>query len=89
MTPKKIPMRMCTGCGEMKPKRDLVRVVKSPQGEIALDLTGKKSGRGAYICRRAECLQKARKSHALERMLNITIPPEAYDELEAALNGGL
>ena len=61
MKPKKIPMRMCLGCGENKPKRELVRVVKSPEGEISLDLTGKKSGRGAYICRNAECLIKARK----------------------------
>ena len=59
MQTKKIPMRMCSGCGEMKPKRELVRVVKSPQGEISMDLTGRKAGRGAYVCKNPECLQKA------------------------------
>ena len=61
MKAKKVPMRMCTGCGEMFDKRTLVRVVKSPDGEVSLDLTGKKSGRGAYVCKNAECLKKARK----------------------------
>ena len=61
MKTKKIPMRMCTGCGEMFDKRELVRVVKSPEGEVSLDLTGKKAGRGAYVCKNAECLKKARK----------------------------
>ena len=67
MQPRKIPMRMCTGCGEMKPKREMVRVVKSPEGEISLDLTGKKAGRGAYVCRCLDCLQKARKARRLEQ----------------------
>ena len=66
---KKIPMRMCTGCGEMKPKRELVRVVKSPQGEISLDLTGKKPGRGAYVCKNVTCLRAARKARRLELSL--------------------
>ena len=67
MQMRKVPMRMCTGCGQMKPKRELVRVVKSQDGEIALDLTGKKAGRGAYVCRDIECLQKARKARRLEK----------------------
>ena len=83
------PMRMCAGCRERAPKKELVRVVRTPESGLLLDARDKAPGRGAYICRKAECLQKARKSRALERMLNITIPPEAYDELEAALNGGL
>lgn len=62
MKTKKIPMRMCLGCGGMKPKRELIRVVKSKEGDISLDLTGKKSGRGAYICKSVECFEKARKS---------------------------
>ena len=62
MKQKKLPLRKCTGCGEQKPKKELVRVVKTPDGEILLDLTGKASGRGAYICNNAECLKKARKS---------------------------
>ena len=83
------PMRMCAGCRERAPKKELIRVVRTPTGELLLDARDKAPGRGAYICKKAECLRKARKSRALERMLNISIPPEAYDELEAALNGGL
>lgn len=83
------PMRMCAGCRERAPKKELIRVVRTPEGGLLLDARDKAPGRGAYICRKAECLQKARKSRALERMLNITIPPEAYDALEEALNGGL
>ena len=64
---KKIPMRMCIGCGEMKPKKELIRVVKSPEGEITLDFTGKKAGRGAYLCRSQECLTQAQKSRRLEK----------------------
>ena len=66
MKTKKIPMRMCLGCGEMKPKRELIRVVKSKEGDISLDLTGKKSGRGAYICKSVECFEKARKESLKE-----------------------
>ena len=68
MKTKKIPMRMCLGCGEMKPKRELIRVVKSKEGDISLDLTGKKSGRGAYICKSVECFEKARKARKFERL---------------------
>ena len=74
MQTKKIPMRKCTGCGEMKPKRELVRVVKSPEGEISLDLTGRKNGRGAYICRSKECFAGARKAKRLERAFSTGIP---------------
>lgn len=82
MIQKKIPMRQCTGCREMKPKRELIRVVKSPDGDISIDFKGKKPGRGAYICGKTECLKKARKAKALERTFNVTIPDEIYDELE-------
>ncbi len=82
MRQKKVPMRMCTGCGEMKPKRELVRVVKSPDGQISLDLTGKKSGRGAYVCRNGECLNKARKARRFEKAFSCKIPDEVYDRME-------
>ena len=82
MVPKKIPLRRCNGCGEMKPKKELIRVILTPQGEIELDVTGKKNGRGAYICRSAECLEKAVKSHGLERSLKTAVPPEVYEELK-------
>ncbi|MBR6789795.1 MAG: YlxR family protein [Oscillospiraceae bacterium] len=79
---KKIPLRMCTGCGEMKAKKELVRVVRSKEGEISLDLTGKKSGRGAYVCPNLECLKKARKTRRIERSLEVKIPDELYDAME-------
>lgn len=79
---KKIPMRQCLGCREMKPKRELIRAVRSPGGEISLDFKGKKPGRGAYICNDAQCLKKALKSKALERAFSAQIPDEVY----AALN---
>ena len=82
---KKIPMRMCTGCGEIKPKRELIRVVKSPEGEIALDRTGRLPGRGAYVCPDLECLKKARKTRRLERVFSSAIPEEVYDALEKEL----
>ena len=82
---KKIPMRMCTGCGEMKPKRELIRVVKSPEGKIALDKTGRLPGRGAYVCPDLECLKKARKTRRLERVFSSAIPEEVYDALEKEL----
>ena len=85
MTPKKIPMRMCTGCGEMKPKRELIRVVKAPDGSISLDVTGKKSGRGAYVCPQSECLRRARKARRLEKTFACKISDEVYDALEAAM----
>lgn len=85
MQAKRVPMRMCTGCGEMKPKRELVRVVKSPEGEISLDLTGKKSGRGAYVCRSLGCLQKARKARRFEKAFSCQIPAGVYDRMEEEL----
>ena len=85
MQPKKIPMRKCTGCGEMKPKKELVRVVKSPEGEISLDLTGKKNGRGAYDCKDAACLKKAQKAKRIERAFDCAIPDEIFEKMEQEL----
>ena len=85
---KKIPMRMCAGCGEHKPKKELIRVVKSPEGEISLDFTGKKSGRGSYLCNDAACLQKARKAKRLERAFECAVPQEVYERLEEELRKG-
>ena len=79
---KKIPMRQCLGCREMKPKKDLIRVVRSPEGEISLDFKGKASGRGAYICHDPQCLKKAIKSKALERAFSAPLPEEVYQALE-------
>ena len=87
MKVRKIPMRMCSGCGESKPKVELVRVVRSPQGEIGIDLTGKKPGRGAYLCRCADCLKKARKSKRIDRSLETSIPAAVYDALEEEMAG--
>ena len=84
---RKIPQRQCVGCREMKNKRDLIRVVKSPEGEISLDFGGKKPGRGAYVCHSVECLKRARKSKALERAFEIPIPGEVYDALEREMGG--
>jgi hypothetical protein len=86
MKQKKVPLRMCTGCGEMFDKRTLVRVVKSPEGEISLDLTGKKAGRGAYVCKNPECLKKARKKKALERGFSMQISDDIYNALEEELS---
>ena len=85
-TVKKIPMRMCLGCGEMKPKKELIRAVKSPEGEISMDLTGKKSGRGAYICRSSECFRKARKARRLEKAFSCQISEQVYDAMEKELS---
>ena len=79
---KKTPLRKCTGCGEMKPKKELVRVVKSPEGEVSLDLTGRKPGRGAYVCPRVDCLRLARKARRLEKAFSCPIPAEVYDRME-------
>ncbi len=87
MQQKKIPMRKCTGCNEMKPKKELVRVVKSPEGEISMDLTGKKSGRGAYVCRSKKCLSAAIKAKRLERAFECSIPEEVYVRLEGEIDG--
>lgn len=86
MKTKKIPMRMCIGCGEVKPKKELIRIVRSKEGEISLDLTGKKSGRGAYICDDLKCLQKARKSRKLEKSFSCQISDEIYDAMERELS---
>ena len=79
--PKKLPMRQCAGCREMKPKNQMVRVVRSPQGEISLDFRGKAPGRGVYVCPDPECLKKAQKTRALERSLDTAIPPEVDEAL--------
>lgn len=85
---KKIPMRQCLGCREMRPKRELMRVVRSPEGEIGLDFRGKAPGRGAYVCRDVQCLKKAIKARALERALSVQIPPEIYERLEKEMEAG-
>lgn len=85
MMKKKIPMRQCTGCGEMKNKKELIRVIKTPEDEIVIDFTGRKNGRGAYLCNSFDCFLKARKTKAIERSLKITIPDEIYDQLEKEL----
>ncbi len=77
---------MCTGCGEMKPKKELVRVVRSPQGEVSLDLSGRAPGRGAYVCRNVECLKKARKAHRFERAFSCQIPEAVYDRMEEEMS---
>ena len=84
--PKKIPERQCLGCNEHKPKKELLRVVRTPDGEILLDFTGKKSGRGAYICRDVTCLKRARKSRRIDRALEVSIPEEVYDRMESELS---
>ena len=83
--PKRIPLRQCLGCREMKPKAELVRVVRSPEGTVSVDLRGKAPGRGAYVCRSADCLKKALRSRAVGRALGVEIPPEIYDALAAQM----
>ena len=85
---KKIPMRQCLGCREAKPKKELISVVGSAEGQISLDFQGKASGRGAYICHDPQCLKKAIKSKALERAFSTQIPPEIYDKLNEQMEGG-
>ena len=85
MKTRKIPMRMCVGCREMKEKRTLIRVVRSPEGIISLDPTGKKSGRGAYVCRQEACLCRAIKQHQLERQLQTSLSEEVSDSLQTEL----
>lgn len=96
MRQKRVPMRMCTGCGEMKPKKELVRVVKAPDqkdengqtvvpGAVSLDLTGRKPGRGAYVCKSLACLKAARKARRFERAFSCQIPEEVYDQMEEEL----
>lgn len=79
---RKIPLRQCIGCGQMKPKKEMMRVLKDDQDTISLDLTGRKNGRGAYLCRSRECLRLARKGKGLERSFKRSIPSEIYDNLE-------
>lgn len=89
MRRRKVPLRMCVSCREMKPKKELIRVVRSPEGEISIDdERGKKPGRGAYICRNSACIDKARKSNILERSLNQKIEDEIYDMLIHEMNEG-
>jgi len=85
MTVKKVPMRSCCGCREKKPKRELVRVVRSPEGEVSFDITGRKAGRGVYLCPSLSCLAKAKKSRALSRALECEIPEEVYERLEGEM----
>lgn len=85
VTKKRIPERQCLGCNEHKPKQEMIRIVRSPEGEISLDLTGKKSGRGAYVCPDPACLKKLRKSRRADSVLGVTIPPEVWDAMETAM----
>ena len=84
---KKIPQRQCMGCRERKAKRELIRVVRLTDGNVSLDFSGKLNGRGAYICPKAECLQKARKAKALERSLETEVPEQVYERLNKELEG--
>ena len=85
---KHIPERQCCGCGQMFPKKELVRVVRAADGTVSLDLTGKTSGRGAYLCKSLDCYRKARKTHRIERTLSVEIPAEVYDAMERELADG-
>ena len=85
MKTRKIPMRMCVGCREMKEKRELIRVVRSPEGTVSLDPTGKKSGRGAYVCRQGDCLRISLKQHRLERQLQTALSEEVGEALRAEM----
>lgn len=85
---KKQPVRRCTGCGEHFEKRELIRILRTPEGDIVIDEGGKKSGRGAYICKKAECLRKARRKKSLENSLEISIPDSVYERLEEELSVG-
>ena len=85
---KKIPQRQCMGCRERKAKKEMIRVVRSPEGTVSLDFGGKMNGRGAYICPNKECLKKALRSKALDRSLEVTIPEDVYARLEKEMEGG-
>jgi predicted RNA-binding protein YlxR (DUF448 family) len=85
MKTKKVPLRQCIGCGEMKTKKEMLRVLKTPEEEIIIDATGKKNGRGAYLCCSLACFSKAVKSKGLERSLKVSIPKEVYEQLEKEL----
>lgn len=84
---KKNPQRQCIGCGEMKSKKELVRVIRTNENEVLLDFTGRKNGRGAYICKSITCLEKAQKNHGLERAFKMQIPQEIYDSLMQSMDG--
>ena len=86
--PKKTPMRQCLGCREMKPKSELIRVVRAPEGDISLDFRGKKPGRGAYLCPDPQCLAKAKKGRAIERAFSAQVDPEVYAALEEQMKAG-
>ena len=86
MTNKKVPMRQCVGCAEMKSKKELLRIIKTPEEEVVLDATGRKNGRGAYICASMECLKKAQKSKGLERSLKTAIPADIYQNHEEEMS---
>ena len=88
MKPKKVPQRKCIGCGEMKDKKELMRVIKDASGGISLDLTGKKNGRGAYLCKNKDCLRKAVKNKGLERSFQMAIPNTVYESLEKEYASG-
>lgn len=85
-TKNKIPMRQCTGCREMKSKKEMIRVLKTPEDEIVLDTTGRKNGRGAYVCPSVECLDKAIRNHGIERSLKTSVPEEVYEDLKKELS---
>uniref|UniRef100_I5AVE7 Putative nucleic-acid-binding protein implicated in transcription termination n=1 Tax=Eubacterium cellulosolvens (strain ATCC 43171 / JCM 9499 / 6) TaxID=633697 RepID=I5AVE7_EUBC6 len=84
---RKVPMRKCVGCNEKKEKKELIRILRTPEGEVVLDESGRSNGRGAYICRDADCLAKARKNRGLGRSLGIEIPDEVYERLEKEMSG--
>ena len=84
-TKNKTPLRLCTGCREMKSKKEMIRVLKTPENEIVLDATGRKNGRGAYVCLSQECLEKAVKSRGIERSLKMAVPAEVYEDLKKEL----
>jgi predicted RNA-binding protein YlxR (DUF448 family) len=84
---RKVPMRKCVGCNEKKAKKELIRILRTPEGEVVLDESGRSNGRGAYICRDAACLAKARKNRGLGRSLGIEIPDEVYERLEKEMSG--
>jgi predicted RNA-binding protein YlxR (DUF448 family) len=88
MAIRKIPQRKCVGCNTSKDKKELIRVVKNAEGEISVDMTGKKNGRGAYICKKATCLKKARKSRRIETSLECSIPESVYDRMEEEISHG-
>jgi len=83
---RKVPMRQCLGCNEHKPKREMIRVVRTPEGAVELDFVGKKSGRGAYICPKRSCFAKARKSKRIENILEVKLPEEIYDAMEKSIS---